>query len=61
VATDQNDPTMSIGSSELTHILREFTELIRGIRSSDLTASDRGELRSILGILTELQAQPGEG
>jgi hypothetical protein len=61
VATDQNNPTTSTGSSELTQVLREFTELIRGIRANDLSASDRAELRSLLGILTELQARTGEG
>ena len=53
VALEQPDPAADIGSSEFAQMVREFTDLVRRIRASDLTASDRATLRSLLHTLTD--------
>jgi hypothetical protein len=66
VVAEESDPAASIDSSEFAQVLREFTDLLRGLRASDLSTSDRANLHSLLDLLdlldllTKLQAHPAD-
>jgi hypothetical protein len=56
VTKESNDPTIGTDSSEFIQLLRNFANLIREIRASDLSTSDRAELHSLLDTLAELKS-----
>jgi hypothetical protein len=56
VTKESNDPTIGTDSSEFIQLLRNFANLIREIRASDLSTSDRAELHSLLDTLAKLES-----